>query len=413
MKELQHRGYYYGALLYVFLIPFSQKLVTLLLILWLVLSILSFNRTTTVKKRYLWLLPILFSLYFLGLYTADSPSFKFLEHKLSLLIFPLLFYMHAYDTGERNRMLKTFVWGILGAALACLAMAIYHSIEVQNGIISFQANVLEGKGFMESILYGGNYFFGRHFSIFHQTVYFALYVCTGVAVLLFRPNLFESRKRWILLASFIVVIFLVSNKASFIGLATILLLRLLTLKGQRVKKIIGFVSVFLVLATFLAVNPRIKESLEKVAEGALVLNPEARFGFATRLLTWDAAISLIKERPIWGYGYGDTQTALNRYYKEKGYIHPLKESYNAHNLWLQSWLENGILAILVLLAIFSLLLGELRNFQQDTWLLFSFVLLLLINSMFEGLFNRFSGISFFSFWVCYIFSALKEGKLRE
>ena len=38
------------------------------------------------------------------------------------------------------------------------------------------------------------------------------------------------------------------------------------------------------------------------------------------------------------------QAALNKKYQEKGYVFPLKESYNAHNLWLQSWLENGILA---------------------------------------------------------------------
>jgi O-antigen ligase len=332
-------------------------------------------------------------------------SFKFLEYKLSLLIFPLLFFLHGYDEKQRNAILKAMVWGLAASAAVCLIVAFYKAIQLQEGEFVFQPNVLEGRAFMESILYGGNYFFGKYVSIFHQTVYYAMYLCTGLTVLLFRRQLFSVKLRTALLAALLVMIFLVSNRASFIVLGLVFALKLWKWQVKPVKKAIGILlfAVMLVLLTFL--NPRAKDTLLNIAEGKMKLNKEARYGFGTRLLSWDAAISLIKERPVLGYGHAATQNVLNKRYEEKAYIFPLKESYNAHNLWLQSWLENGLIAVLLLLTIFWLLFRK----SYGSSLLMSFTLIILVNSMFEGMFNRFSGISFVSFMVSFIFATSQKG----
>ena len=409
MNNFKHQGFYYGALLYAFLIPFPQKIINIALMVWVLLSLVSCNKATLSKTKYLWLLPAFYFLYFIGFFTSETMSFKFLEYKLSLLIFPLLFFLCTYDEKQRNGILKIFIWGLLASAITCLAMAFYHSSGIQNGDFLFQPNVIEGRGFMESILYGGNYFFGRHLSVFHQTVYYAMYLCAGISILLFHPKLFPTKLRPGMLGFFLFFIFLISNKASFIALALILILKLYTWNVIRSKKMIGISLFAMMLAAFVFLNPRIKETALNLFEGKMTLNKEARYGFATRILSWDAAISLIKERPAFGYGYGATQAALNKKYQEKGYIFPLKESYNAHNLWLQSWLENGLLAIIILFGIFLVLF-------QKSWhspIFLAFVLLLLTNSLFEGMFSRFSGISFFSFLVCFIFSAAKGGLMEE
>lgn len=409
LKSLKQQWFYYGALLYAFLIPFPQKIINIALMVWVVLSLVSFNKSTLVKTKYLWLLPAFYFLYFIGFFTSETLSIKFLEYKLSLLIFPLLFFLRTYDEKQRNGILKIFIWGLLASTITCLAMAFYQSIKIQNGDFLFQPNVMEGRGFMESILYGGNYFFGRYLSVFHQTVYYAMYLCAGISILLFQPKLFPAKPRIIILVIFIVFIFLVSNKASFIALALILILKLYTWKVSRIKKLIGISIFAMALVLFTFFNPRLKESVINVVEGKITLDKEARYGFSTRLLSWDAGVSLIKERPFFGYGYADVQSVVNKRYEEKGYIFPLKNSYNAHNLWLQSWLENGLLAIIILFGIFLVLF-------QKSWnnpLFLAFVLLLLINSLFEGMFNRFSGISFFSFLVCFIISAAKGGLMKE
>ena len=413
MNSLKQQGFYYSALLYAFLIPFPQKIINIALIVWVVFSLFGFSRVTLVKNKFLWLLPAFYITYFLGVFTSQTPSFHFMEYKLSLLVFPLIFFLRTYNEKQRNNILKVMVWGLSASVVICLVMALYNSISFQNGDFLFQPNVLEGKDFMESILYGGNYFFGRHFSFFHQTVYYAMYLCAGVTVLLFRPELFSEKLRTVLLSVFVIAVFLVSNKASFIVLALILGIYIWTWKVSRNKKWIGVSLFAIVIMAFTLFNPRMKESALHILEGNIALNKDARYGFATRLLSWDAAISLIIERPFFGHGYGDAQAVLNKKYEEKNYLFPFKESYNAHNLWLQSWIENGLLAIIILFGIFLGLIRCIPNNGEHNALVLSFIVLLLVNSLFEGLFNRFSGISFFSFLVCFVFSRSKGGQMTK
>lgn len=413
MNNLKQQGFYYGALLYAFLIPFPPKIINIALIVWVVLSVFSYSKSKQFKNNYLWLLPAFYATYFIGFITSETLSFKFLEYKLSLLVFPLLFFLHVYDAKKRRGILKVFVWGLTASVMTCIAIALYNTVTIQHGEFIFQPNVLEGKEFMESILYGGNYFFGRHLSIFHQTVYYAMYLCAGVAVLLFCPGLFSEKLRAALLVVFVIALFLISNKASFIVLSLIFGVKIWTWKVSRNKKVIGFSFFVLLVVAFTFLNPRMKEGALNIVAGQLMIDKEARYGFTTRLLSWDAAISLIKERPFLGYGHVNAQLALNKKYTEKEYLFPLKESYNAHNLWLQSWLENGFLAILILFGIFWALARGVFNYSEFGPLILSFVVLLFVNSLFEGLFNRFSGISFFCFLVCFMFSKSKGGHLNE
>ena len=111
LKSLKQQWFYYGALLYAFLIPFPQKIINIALMVWVVLSLVSFNKSTLVKTKYLWLLPAFYFLYFIGFFTSETLSIKFLEYKLSLLIFPLLFFLRTYDEKQRNGILKIFIWG--------------------------------------------------------------------------------------------------------------------------------------------------------------------------------------------------------------------------------------------------------------------------------------------------------------
>ena len=360
-----------------------------------------------------WMVFLAFYLtYFIGFFVSRNPYFRFLETKLSFLIFPLLFISHNYTDAQRKKMLRLFLYGLLVAGLFCVLFSFYRSIGIQDGSFYFRANVLEGKGFEEAILYGGNYFFGKHFSVFHQTVYFALYFCSGIAILLFCPKMFGKKLKWTLLLIFTLLVFLISNKASFIALGLVLMFRLMTLKLDSLKKTIGVMLALGMIALFALMNPRTKLAIHKVINGELVIDKNARYGFATRILTWDAAWSLIKEKPLLGYGAGDTQQQLNEEYRQKEYRHPLKESYNAHNLWLQTWLENGLPGLLLLMGIFVLSLKKALWYKEYPNLFLALILVVFVNTLFESFFNRFSGVSFFSFLVCFILS-VSRGALKN
>jgi O-antigen ligase len=413
LKELKNSGHYYGALLYVFCISFHQQVATFSLIIWLLLSLFSYKSSSLVKNRFLLLLPFLYVTYFIGTLPYQISEFRFLETKLSFLAFPLIFFLNTYSIQKRNKMLKFLVLGLVVSSILCLTFAFYKSIHIEDGGIYLRANVLAEKGFTESILYGGNYFFGRYLSIFHQTVYFALYLSSGIAILCFVPKIFEIKIRVALLIFFCIMIFLVSNKASFIVLAILFSIRLFTLKTGVKKKAFGSFLILIFFSFFLLVNPRAKESMNKIWIGELELNKNARYGFSTRLLSWNAALALIKENPISGYGADKTQQRLNEMYSKKEYKYPLKEKYNAHNQGLQIWLENGLLGILVFISIFLVVFNSSIKLPSNSMLYITLVIALFTNAMFESMFNRFSGISFFSFIVCFIFSMHREGESKS
>lgn len=408
MEELRQRGYYYGSLLYVFLISFPQQLVNAAIILWTIFTLLNFKRLQRQRTKSLWLLPAFYFSYFLVVFHSDTDSYKFLEHKLSFLIFPLLFHLQTYRPSERKKMLQFFVLGLVLSGMICLGIAGFNSLSFEGGKFGFTPNVLEGKGFFEAVLYGGNYFFGKHLSIFHQTVYYALYLCSGIAILLFCPQIFSFKKKWGIISFLAFILFLVSNKASFIVLGMVFGLWFLTIKMDRYKRIYVFSIFVLGMLTMFLLNPRTGKSVSKIFNEGITLNQEARYGLETRLLSWDAAISLIRENPLLGYGYNNAQIALDGRYLQKGYIFPLKEHYNAHNLWLQTWLENGIVGEILLFSLFFAMLRKAIICWQQTPVLLVFTFIFLINSMFEGLFNRFSGVSFFAFIACFILTEIKK-----
>ena len=408
---ISSRKYYLlGAVLYAFLIPFPQKLVSGAMVIWLILSFIGINENRITKNKLLWILPALYFAYLVSMIISGDFSMKILEHKLSLLVFPALFVLAPYSREDRNTIYKALVTGLLFSGLICLLYALFRSVEPVEGGFEFSANVLEDRGFLESIRYGGNYFFGRYFSVFHQTVYYALYLSLGIAILLFKNDLFPEKHRFGYLAFFLLILFLISNKAAYIVLLVIFVYHIASRSIPTGRKIV-FLTAFVVLAGLFAwTNPRIKNSLETAILNKWELKKNARYGFATRLLSWDAAVTLIREKPIWGHGAGNAQEAFDAMYMEKEYRFPLRDRLNAHNQFLQSWVENGLPGLFLwTLALVLAYLGAIKN-QVSRNLLIVFVLIILINALFESVLNRFSGISIISFLLCLIISGGNRAK---
>ncbi|MEX0291182.1 MAG: O-antigen ligase family protein [Flavobacteriaceae bacterium] len=404
-EELQfNRAYYYAALGFALLIPFDQKWVTIALLVWVFLSLITFGKKGAQKNKFLLLLPALYLSYALGLFTSVEPSYTFLEYKLSLIAFPLLFFLHHYSEKERKNILKGLIYGLLAVSIVCFLAALYRSVFFEEGALVFKANVEEGRGFFEAVIFGGNQFFGQHFSFFHQTVYFAMYLCAGIAILLHYKNIFSTKFRWLLIALFTLEIFLISNKAGIVVVCAVFLISIITAKTTKLKKAAALGLLALLIGTLAYTNPRLNESIGKLFKGEISLDKEARYDYKTRSLCWDAALELIQEKPLLGYGLGDTQKALNKVYAEKEYKVPLAENFNAHNLFMQLWLENGLIGLLLLILIFGLLFKKAFGTKEPLGFILMILAIFLINGLFESFFSRFSGISFFAFFISFIYT---------
>jgi O-antigen ligase len=398
-----------GGVIYCFFVPLFQIASTGAMILWLVLALIGGRREAT--ERRMLLIPIgLFLIYLLSFLFAPSDAYDILERKLSLIVFPLIFYFSSYTREDRILLFKGFLLGLTASGIFCIAVAIFRSFDILEGAITFQPEVLSGKGFFESILYGGNYFFGRYLSVFHQTVYYAIYLCIGIAVLLHSDDIVRNKyRKWGLFGFFVLLIFLVSNKAGFLGLAGILFLFIMQKVRKPSMKIALVVTLVLASCIYMLANPRMKESVGDILAGKIELDRNARYGFSTRLLSWNASLNLIRERPVRGYGVAHAQDALDAEYKRLEYAFPLREHLNAHNQFLQFWIETGIIGFISWGLIVVFLYFRAIHFSlSNKYLILSFVLLLLVNSLFESVMNRFSGISFISFFLCFLLTMNKD-----
>lgn len=412
LRELKHKGYVWGACIFALLLPFNQFMSSCGIGLWILLSIISFNRADLSKNKSLLLFPLLYLLYFVSLLYSENDAYTILERKLSLVVFPLLFFLHKYDVSQRKLILKVFIYGLLVSGVVCLLVALYRSINIENETIVFKANVLEGKGFIESIMYGGNYFFGDHLSIFHQTVYYAIYLNLGIAILLFNNLRLNIKWRMVLILFFAGLIFIISNKANIIVLMGIFLVKLIFSNLNIKSKVFCFAVLSLGGLFILYNNPRISNSLVQFKENGFTINKDSRYDYKTRILSWDAALTLIKSKPLFGYGAGDAQTELNKVYKEREYIWPYKRDLNAHNQYMQLWIETGFLGLAVFLLILYVLFRYGLRKSRNVWILCAFIILF-INAIFESVLNRYSGISMISFLCCFVFSEINKKEIEN
>ncbi|MCT4614820.1 MAG: O-antigen ligase family protein [Marinifilaceae bacterium] len=116
----------------------------------------------------------------------------------------------------------------------------------------------------------------------------------------------------------------------------------------RKKKKIFFISLFILLVagiSLVSLNPRLKNiSIENVQKQTI---PD----YLPRVYIWKTAFKLIKERPILGYGIGTTKDKLLEQYKKDGYRAGVIYTFHSHNQFLQSWLQFGVLGLLLSLII--------------------------------------------------------------
>lgn len=90
-------------------------------------------------------------------------------------------------------------------------------------------------------------------------------------------------------------------------------------------------------------------------------------GLAIRLLMWQSAWELIKERPITGYGVKGADKELIQKFKEKNFALGVNAGYHAHNQYLQTALVAGFVG-LALFAAFLVMIA-IRAFRYKNILL--------------------------------------------
>jgi O-antigen ligase len=120
-------------------------------------------------------------------------------------------------------------------------------------------------------------------------------------------------------------------------------------------------------------------------------------GRALRFAIWECGWDVVQENKWLGVGIGDAQTELTKSYFKNNFMFAAKynANYNAHNQFLETWIESGFVGLLLLLAIFGYLL--VVAVRDKNYLLFAFTLFMFLNCMTETYLQRQKGVTLFAF----------------
>ncbi len=405
--EYSYRIYNFLFIGLAFTIPLSNRVssgaIALIGLLWL----LEFNfiekirniRRSPVNKHVL-LFALIYIPYLLGTIYSENLTDKggalfVLEHKLSLLLFPIFIATIDFSRFRpefRKNIFKAFIigCGINSVFLLNLAISVYFK---------------EGstKAFFYSSLSGP-----------YHPAYLTLYYTFAVIVLLqwlFENGRTASGKRTqaiigILYLQIFVIFF--SSKAGIIGLMAVYVFAMVYLflfyrKGIRIALITTSFLLAVFLVIFVSTPPVFNRffAAKKSVENNLNNTVEKTDGTVARIKIWQSAVQIIKSNPILGVGTGDTQCELYKKYEENGIDVAMEKELNAHNQFLQVYLSTGLLGFLVL--IITLLIPFYLALKKRQLIYLLFILVMILHLLVESMFARQAGVVFYAFFNAFLF----------
>ncbi len=329
-----------------------------------------------------------------------------------------------------KRLLKWNGLYLLTLFFLILTFGVFYSINMAQGqkdivrhlpFLIYPAAIRQIGFWQRGGIFNWYYFYRYDFlEIFKQhPTYLSIFTLLSLSFLLFSKSQLLLTKRFLYFSIILqtVAIIFYGSRIGYIIFFLILLTHFFkNLKSRKDANRVRYVLIFcfgLVVLFFISFNiPIVKERLlytlgynydYKFNNNEFIKDssPEEK----GRLLLWQDAIDLIKEKPILGYGTGSTRDVLLQKYKKEGHTLFLENRFNAHNSYLELLLSGGIFLLLSYLLLIIILF--LNSFRKGNLVLLSFTAIILLTSITETLFIA-QGIMFLGFFYCFLLTELNE-----
>lgn len=398
--SLRQKLFYFFPVLLCFCLPFGSLLLSGIVTTWFVYSFFCIDKEQFKKgiRNKFFIVPVLF--FFLTLISAllsknKEEALFSIEIKLTLLIFPFLFFCFKWPLDILKRCVISFVSGCFFACLYLIARAFTYASNGQS-----------------------EYFFYSLFSDFIHASYFAMYLILAVTFVLVLYGKWFSTQKSIIYSSyffvsiFITSIFLCSSKLGiisfFICLPILILYRLKDyLNLTRVLIVIGSLIVLLMLSVKLF--PESFQRMNSITSlDSTHIDKTSSESTTVRVLIWKECLSIIKEHPVFGTGVGDANDALYKAYEKEGLSGAFEHRFNAHNQYFQTLIGLGLTGFIFL---FLMTIGLfILAIRKKHFLLLIFSILIILNFAVESMLQKSAGILFFMFFYC-LFNLVSEKEL--
>lgn len=382
-----------------FLIPFHSVLNRYFLGIFFVSTLLiyvQYPHSFQIKKYKGWI--VLFLLFFIyAISILYSQQFKLawidLEKKLPLLLLPLALIVVSPGKEQIQKLYRVFLAGVLSVTLICAGFFIYHTFSDPH----FH-RVLVNHPFYQ--LYSKFYIFGN-------TNYYAVYLNTGVCLILGtltgRPYQLRDKRFkllwYIALILFVGLSMAISSRSGIVALVILLLFSIYYLVRLRYFSLVSMALLIVAglymmrnyrFTTYIELFDKLVHSPQQIKQSDLLENN------ASRLIFWKASAEIIRENIWFGVGMGDVKSQMQDKYAEMGVYEALHENDDPHNQFLRTFVATGLPGFIALAGIF--VIGFFRGIQDRNYFLLAFLILILIHFLFKSMLFRENGVIFFSFF---------------
>jgi len=399
---LKQKLFYFFPVLFCFCLPFGSLVLSVLIILWILLSFVNIEKDQ-LKKGFANKKLILFYLFFVltvisALVSKNEVEAGFsVEVKLTFFFFPYLFFCFKWPVEILKRCVISFVSGCFFACLYLIARAFLYA---SNG--------------------HPDYFFYSLFSDFIHASYFAMYLILAIIfVVIFYNEWFKAQKRFIyssyfFVSIFITSIFLCSSKLGlisfFISMPLLMIYKFkehFTFRRTIIVAATLLVTLFLLVKIFPGPFSRFNSLSSTSLENIDKTSSEST---AVRILIWKESVNLIKNNFIFGTNVGDANDKLTEAYGKNGLTGAYEHHFNAHNQFLQTFIGLGVIGfVLLILMTFGTFFKAFRN---QNFMLLIFSLIIILNFLVESMLQTSAGVLFFVFFSCF-FEKVSEMELKE
>jgi len=155
----------------------------------------------------------------------------------------------------------------------------------------------------------------------------------------------------------------------------------------------GSVSIIVGITLLVSLSERVSSRFTMISkainEVKLYDNPDSESNEA-RLIMWNTSIQLIKRSPILGAGTGDVKDVLIAKNIEMGNTGVADKKLNAHNQYLNTWVQLGVFGLISLLMFFTTLFYLAK--KEKNMYLFYFGLILFLSLLTESFLETQAGI---------------------
>ena len=298
------------------------------------------------------------------LYTTDfSESIKKTSKLLAYIFIPLAFLLLNPDNKLLEKAKKTFVYGILLFCVFSISKLLF------NYVVNFEQS---------------HWYNFIQVSMYHKYMpEDAMYINTAFIYVLF-GNWFNKNYKLLISILFLSIIILFGVRLGLFVFVLIVFVYFI----KNIKSLLNLRSLFIVLFSIILsvtlinqsryVNDKFYDTLEKIGiktSGKVSDIGENYHKINLRKQLYSSAFDLIKEKPIIGYGAGVEKKELSKVFNQRRFDLP---NYNAHSQVLSTWIQYGIIGVLILT---SLLVGLVFKNSKDKNLPNSLLLLVMIISM--------------------------------